>query len=157
MSPRLQRLRAEMASDARIFQSRVDELAKLPDLAGADRASLAEAAVALHHAYGAIESVLARIARAVDDGLPEGPEWHQSLLQVMALVIDAVRPAVLSPKTCELLQRLLGFRHFFRHAYAIDLDGARLEELRRHATTLLPLVSEDMARFDKFLADAGAA
>jgi len=28
------------------------------------------------------------------------------------------------------LQRLLGFRHFFRHAYAIDLDGTRLEDLR---------------------------
>ncbi len=154
MSPRVQRLRAEIASDLGAFRSRVDELATLPPLAGADRASLAAAAVALHHAYGAIESALARIARAVDDGLPEGPEWHQALLQVMALAIDTVRPAVLSPATRDQLQRLLGFRHFFRHAYAMDLDGARLQELRLCAVALLPLVGEDLARFDKFLADA---
>ncbi|MBN2576775.1 MAG: hypothetical protein JXP73_19585 [Deltaproteobacteria bacterium] len=157
MSPRLQRLRAEIASDLGTFASRIDDLAKLPPLAQADRASLAEAAVALHHAYGAIESALARIARAVDDGLPEGPEWHQALVQVMALAIDSVRPAVVCDKTRELLQRLLGFRHFFRHAYAVELDGVRLEELRRHATSLLPLLRDDLGRFDRFLADAGAA
>ncbi len=157
MSARIQRLRAEIASDLSSFRSRIDELAQLPPLAGADRASLAEAAVALHHAYGAIESALARIARAVDDGLPEGSEWHQSLLQVMALEIDSVRPAVLSTKTRELLQRLLGFRHFFRHAYAMELDGARLQELRLCAVALLPLVTDDLARFDKFLAEASSA
>ena len=155
MSPRLQRLRAEMASDARIFRSRVEELAKLPDLAGADRASLAEAAVALHHAYGAIESALARIARTVDDGIPEGPEWHQALLHVMSLAIDGVRPAVLSVETHKLLQRLLGFRHFFRHAYAIELDGARLHELRSDAVAVLTPLTDDLTRFDRFLAEAG--
>ena len=157
MSPRIQRLRAELASDLGAFRSRVDELASLPPLAGADRALLALAAVALHHAYGAIESALARIARAIDDGLPEGPEWHQALLEVMSLAIESIRPAVLSPATRELLQRLLGFRHFFRHAYAMDLDGARLQELRLCAVALVPLVGEDLTRFDKFLADAATS
>jgi hypothetical protein len=157
MSPRLQRLRAEIASDLGTFASRIDELAQLPPLAAAERAALAEAAVALHHAYGAVESALVRIARAVDDGLPEGPEWHQSLLQVMGLDIASVRPAVLSVGTRELLLRLLGFRHFFRHAYAVELDGVRLEELRQHATALVPLLREDLARFDKFLAEVGAS
>ena len=27
-----------------------------------------------------------------------------------------------------MLQRLLGFRRFLRHAYAIDLDGTRLDD-----------------------------
>jgi hypothetical protein len=155
MSPRIQRLRAEIASDLRTFESRLAELARLPALADADRGSLAEAAVALHHAYGAVESALARVARVIDDGLPEGPEWHQALLQVMTLAIDSVRPAVLSLKTHELLQRLLGFRHFFRHAYSINLDGARLEMLRLHASELSPLLHEDIARFDSFLAEVG--
>lgn len=157
MSPRIQRLRAEIASDLRTFETRLAELASLPGLVDADRGSIAEAAVALHHAYGAIESALERVARVVDDGLPEGPEWHQALLHVMALAIESVRPAVLSPRTRELLQRLLGFRHFFRHAYCVDLDGARLEELRSHAASVLPLVREDLARFDSFLAEVGVA
>ena len=68
----MQRLRAEIASDLQIFASRVDVLTSLPCLSDAGRPTLAEAAVALHHAYGAIESALSRIARAIDDGLPEG-------------------------------------------------------------------------------------
>ena len=155
MSPRIQRLRAELASDVRTFRVKVEELAGLGDLTHADRAILAEAAVALHHAYGAIESALARVARIVDDGIPEGPEWHQALLHVMSIAIDGVRPAALSTESYRLLQRLLGFRHFFRHAYAVDFDGARLQDLRSSAATALPLLESDLARFDQFLAEAG--
>lgn len=157
MSPRLQRLRAEIASDLSTFRARISELAALPPLSTAGRPTLAEAAVGLHHAYGAIEAALAPIARAVDDGLPEGPEWHQSLLHVMALPIESVRPAVLSRPSLERLQRLLAFRHFFRHAYAVDLDGQRLEALRERAVGLLPVIDDDFARFDGFLAATGDA
>jgi hypothetical protein len=151
----MQRLRAEIASDLQIFASRVEVLTSLPQLSDAGRPTLAEAAVALHHAYGAIESALSRIARAVDDGLPEGSDWHQALLHTMSLAIDKVRPAVLRVETRTLLQRLLGFRHFFRHAYAIDLDGTRLDDLRVSARAVLPLLSEDLKRFDEFLSDVG--
>ena len=157
MNPRIARLRAEIGSDLFTFEAKVAELRGLPSLCGAGCATLAQAAVALHHAYGALESALTRIARAIDDGLPEVPEWHQALLHVMSLPIESVRPAVLASETYALLQRLLGFRHFFRHAYAIEFDGARLEDLRACALAALPLVSEDWRRFDKFLAEAGAA
>ena len=155
MSPRMQRLRAEIASDLQIFAGRVEVLTSLPRLSDAGRPTLAEAAVALHHAYGAIESALSRIARAIDDGLPEGSDWHQALLHTMSLAIDKVRPAVLGVETRTLLQRLLGFRHFFRHAYAIDLDGTRLDDLRACALAVLPLLSDDLRRFDAFLSDVG--
>ena len=155
MSPRMQRLRAEIASDLQIFASRVEVLTSLPQLSDAGRPTLAAAAVALHHAYGAIESALSRIARAIDDGLPEGSDWHQALLHTMSLTIDKVRPAVLRLETRALLQRLLGFRHFFRHAYAIDLDGTRLDDLRVSAQAVLPLLSEDLKRFDEFLFEVG--
>lgn len=157
MSPKLQRVRAEIASDLRAFKLRLQELAALSPLTQADRGPLAEAAVALHHAYGAVESALSRVARTIDDGLPEGPDWHQSLLHVMALEIEGVRPAVLSPESYELLQRLLGFRHFFRHAYAVDLEGERLERLRKDAIELLPRLENDFDRFDAFLASASNA
>jgi hypothetical protein len=153
----LQRLRAEVASDLEAFRSRVNELRAPPPLSSAGRPQLAEAAVALHHAYGAVEAALSRIARAIDDGLPEGPDWHQSLLHVMALAIPSVRPPVLSKDALDVLQRLLAFRHFFRHAYAIDLDGSRLEELRLHAIAVEPFLRADFERFDKFLAEAAGA
>lgn len=106
MSPRLQRLRAEIASDLEAFRARVNELSALPPLASAGRPQLAEAAVALHHAYGAVEAALTRIARAVA---------------------------------------------------ALELDGARLEELRRQAAELEPFISADLGRFDGFLAEASGA
>ena len=39
----------------------------------------------------------------------------------MGVEVEGVRPAVLRPPTRAGLARLLRFRHFFRHAYRIDL------------------------------------
>lgn len=72
-----------------------------------------------------------RIARIIDGDLPMGPNRHQALLHTMGLKIDSVRPAVLSRESIAGLRQLLSFRHFFRHAYAFDLDPARLADLRR--------------------------
>jgi hypothetical protein len=152
VSPRIQRARAEIASDLSAYATLVDELASLPSLAAAARPTLAQAAVALHHAYGAVESALTRIARLLDDAPPDGPDWHQTLLTSMALDIEGVRPAVLSEPALAAFRRLLGFRHFFRHAYAIDLDGTRLEELRAVAVASRVTVLLDLKAFDATLA-----
>jgi hypothetical protein len=152
MSPRIQRVRAEIASDLVAYAALVQELEGLFSLAGTPRSTLAQAAVALHHAYGAIESALARIARLFEDDSPEGPDWHQALLASMALDVESVRPAVLSGPALAALRRLLGFRHFFRHAYAVDLDGERLEELRQLAVASRDVVLADLKRFDGVLA-----
>jgi hypothetical protein len=50
---------------------------------------------------------------------------------------------------------LTSLPYFFRHAYAIDLDGTRLEDLRTCARAVLPLLSDDLKRFDEFLSDVG--
>lgn len=151
MKARLQRLRAEVASDRAAFAARVEELAAL-DLEGTPRAGdLAQAAVSLHHGYGAVESLLGRIARTLGEGLFEGADGHQRLLEAMGLEIESVRPAVLSSPSLTLLMRLLGFRHFFRHAYAVTLDRERLARLRGEALELRPLLEKDLDRFDDFL------
>jgi hypothetical protein len=127
----LQRLRAEIKFDRDALQRRLDELKTVALDANASAASCAQAAVALHHAYGAIESVLERIARTIDGDLPMGPDRHQALLHTMGLEIDGVRPAVLSRESVAGLRQLLSFRHFFRHAYAVEMEPARLADLRR--------------------------
>lgn len=151
MNPRVQRLRAELSSDVRAFEARVDELAALPDLAGGGPATLAQAAVALHHGYGAIEAALIRVVRMLEGSVPDGPDWHQTLLADAGLAIDAVRPALLRQETAAQLRRLLGFRHFFRHAYGVPFDPMRLEELRQVAVRLRPSVVEDMRAIDVLL------
>lgn len=158
MNAALQRLRAEIRFDREVFGQRLSELEAIDLGPGTSTvAQRAHAAVALHHAYGAVESLLVRVARQIEGSLPEGPDWHQALVHAMGLEVPAVRPAVLSPPVVQGLRRLLGFRHFFRHAYAVELDPAQLDALRREAVTLAPALAADLDRLDAFLAQAAEA
>ncbi|WP_373047507.1 hypothetical protein [Vulgatibacter sp.] len=149
---RLQRLRAEVASDRKAALERIDELAGLDIRPDGEAGELARAAVALHHAYGAVEALLARVARTLGEGEPGGRDWHQELLLSMGLEIEGVRPAVLGTESVRLLRRLLAFRHFFRHAYAVALDPEQLSRLKEDATELRPHLQRDLDRLDAFLA-----
>jgi hypothetical protein len=149
----VQRLRAEIRSDRGAWSGRVDELEQL-DLGQADPGSLAQAAVALHHGYGAIESALERVARSMEGSLPTGRDWHVALLESMALEIEGVRPRIISDGSLRLLRGLLAFRHFFRHAYAVTLEAPRLVALRADMLTLRPLLERDLDAFDEHLARA---
>ncbi|MBI3202439.1 MAG: hypothetical protein HYZ29_12935 [Myxococcales bacterium] len=154
-SEEIQRLRAELASDQRAFEARVAELGTL-DASRATAAETAQLAVLLHHAYGAIEAALARIARVLERGLPEGPDWHAALVHEMALEIPSVRPAVLSAGSAAALRKLLAFRHFFRHAYAAEWDRQQLGTVRQVAVDAAPQLVADLAAFDVVLARLAA-
>jgi hypothetical protein len=58
-------------------------------------------ALNIHSFYSGLERVLEKIASAVEGSLPQGVNWHQELLDQMALEIPNVRPAVISEKTRE--------------------------------------------------------
>jgi hypothetical protein len=148
----VQRLRAEIASDRRAYLARAEELRALELRAGTSPPVLAQAAVALHHAYCAVEAILDRVARMLEGSLPGGADWYVALLETMSLDIEGVRPAVLSQSSLPLLRRLLSFRHFFRHAYSTALDAERLSALRQDALDLGPMLEKDLARLDDYLA-----
>lgn len=156
MKAALQRLRAEIRFDRETFQKRLDELETIPLGTEASPASCAQAAVVLHHAYGAIEGILGRIAPGVDGDLPSGPDWHQALLHGMGLEIEGVRPAVLSRESVAGLREVLSFRHFFRHAYAVELNPAQLADLRRVLSHAAPGLSAELTAFDAFLAEVAS-
>jgi len=88
----VQRLRAEIRFDREAFAKRVAELGSVDLSPASGPAPQAQAAVALHHAYGSIEAIMTRLARQIDGNLPAGADWHQSLLHVMGLAIEGVRP-----------------------------------------------------------------
>ena len=96
MNAALQQLRAEIKFDRAVLRKRLDELETVALKTNANVANCAQAAVALHRAEGAIESILERIARIIAGDLPMGPDWHQALLHTIGLELDGVRPAVLS-------------------------------------------------------------
>ncbi|MBM4061419.1 MAG: hypothetical protein FJ265_10060 [Planctomycetes bacterium] len=151
MNGAIQVLRVEIASDRDAFLVRVEELASLPlDPSTSDPGIIARAAVALHHAYGAFEAALARVARVFGTE-PSGTNWHRSLLETMALEIPGVRPAIVVLEALEDLRELLLFRHFFRHAYQTRLDPSKLAALRDRALRARPHVAATFARLDTWL------
>ena len=55
--------------------------------------------------------------------MPTGDSWRRDLL---ALAADK---GVINRETFDALRPFLAFRHFFSHAYALDLQAPRMEAL----------------------------
>lgn len=157
MNIRITRLRGEIASGREALTERLDRLEGLALGERADDAVLALAAWELHHAYGALESILERCARTLEGSLPEGADWHRALLDGACLTIPGLRPPLLTRELGQALHELLAFRHFVRHAYAVRLDGQRLAELRERVRRLRPALERDLDRLDAWLAEVARA
>jgi hypothetical protein len=151
----VQRLRAELVSDLGAARAQVEELRGL-SLDTGDPGQAARAAVALHHLYSALESGIARVCGFLGEEVPRGDRWHIDLLQGAALVIEGVRPALVSPAALATLRELLGFRHFFRHGYSARLDSARLDVLKQGVLAGWATIESDFAATDRWLADVVA-
>jgi hypothetical protein len=137
VAAQLHLLTAALEADLRAVATHRDTVARALDKAPWPESDplAAVVAVALHHYYGGVESLMERIAIAFE-GLPvRSDRWHQD---------PAAGP----------LRELLGFRHFFRHAYAVDLDAAKLERLARVLVDAHPAVVGDVKAFIRFITDA---
>ena len=121
---------------------------------GPDRPWLAMVAVALHGWYTGLETALERIARAIDQSVPAGENWHRDLLSQCTAEIPSVRPAVLPRVLHHDLVELLEFRHFFRHAYGVNLDPGRLRDNVDRLIRVSPGVAAALDAFDGFLRTA---
>jgi hypothetical protein len=138
---------ARCVADGRLARTR---LASTPD----DPAVLALGAVVLHGWYTGLETLLERVARQLDGDVPTGARWHRELLTQLSVEVPRVRPAVLDPALVAPLAELLGFRHFFRHAYGVVLDAARIGSRLAVLEQLVPEVDAALDRLDAFLAAA---
>jgi hypothetical protein len=152
-SAELLRLLAELRADHAATERQRETLVRsLDDPAFAPGAPvLAAAALALHHYYSALESAFERIAISFEGAPTRSDRWHQDLLHQMELDIERVRPAVLRPETTALLRELLQFRHFLRHAYAVEIDAVKLRRVAGDALRVAPLVTADLERFEDVL------
>jgi hypothetical protein len=150
----LARLRREIAEDRSAMARRSAQLGEARRAwAGTATAGplLAYAAVALHAWYTTLETGLERIARVIDEEVPRSDSSHRDLLSQAMTEIPGVRPAVLSTSTQQDLLGLLTFRDFFRHAYAVDLDAAKLYSEMERLARVEPIVSSGLGRFDAVL------
>jgi hypothetical protein len=101
--------------------------------------------------YRGAEDLFKRIAKEVDNYLPDGESWHSELLDKMATSVPNLRPAVLTSDTVEMLKAYLKFRHLQRNIYGFDLLWPRMDELFRRAPTVITAVSGDLHAFAALL------
>lgn len=118
---------------------------------------LAVGAVALHAWYTGLETLFERVARIVDAEVPSGSQSPRELLAQMATEVPGIRPAVISPALEDELARVLAFRHFFRHAYAVAFDPLKLQLELERVIALSPSLGVALDAWERFLAHATAA
>jgi len=111
---------------------------------------LVESAFYVNQIYTGFEHIFKNIAKTFENNVEED-YWHKSLLERMTLEIKDIRPAVLSQESFKCLNELRSFRHFFRHAYDIDIDKEKFKIIADRVLSLLKLYKREINKFLAFL------
>lgn len=147
------RIRQELLALARVAERAEGALAAAAT--SHDDRYIDAVALNLHAYYSGIERLFERIARDVDEAMPEGPNWHVDLLGQVASSITAVRPAVITSDLHARLDRLRGFRHVVRNAYSYNLDAQQIAVLIDELRSTAPDAAMQLSAFADWLDAAG--
>jgi hypothetical protein len=115
------------------------------------REVLALLAVDLHSYYTKLESLLERILVSFEGHTPRRESGHAGMLRVASLAVPGIRPAIFGPSVRDALDELRKFRHFFRHAYALDLRSDKLDRVLELFMPAYPVIDEELVSFVAFV------
>jgi len=100
-------------------------IAEIPECELSELSTLELAGVAalIHNFYNGVENILKQFITEAGLELPDGSSWHRDLLVI------SVENHFISGDLMEELKQYLAFRHFFTHAYALELHPERMKNL----------------------------
>lgn len=99
---------------------------------------LAGVAVLLNNFYNGIENILKQIFKKQSIRLPEGPAWHQNLINT------AVNESIIPDDLAEKISEYMSFRHFVAHGYTFNLNAERLQELTDNVLKIFEKFREEI-------------
>jgi hypothetical protein len=123
-------LRERIEAEFENIEKVLSELPASKDLPFLSVLELAGTAALLHSFYNGLENILKQILRERGPNLPQGASWHKELIE------KALKMGVLPADLKENLGLYLAFRHYFTHAYAMDLYADRMQPLVDAAHTV---------------------
>jgi len=128
---------AELENIDEIFTALPSKI-KLPYLTTLE---LAGVAALIHNFYNGIENILKQILISKNIELPDGKSWHRDIIDT------AVKLNIISEE-CKLdISQYLAFRHFFSHAYALDLYYEKMEPLVEKMQDAFTLLKKDISKY----------
>jgi hypothetical protein len=118
------------------YEAIENTLSALPDrpLSTLSQLELAGVAALLNNFCNGIENIVKQVFQEKSFPIPQGESWHRDLL------LAAAEKNVISDLLLNNLKQYLAFRHYFSHAYALELFPERME----------PLVKDAVAVFNGF-------
>ena len=91
--------------------------------------ALESCAYQLARLYNVFEKILERICRGFENHFDKRGDYHEQLIQRLALNLPGIRPAFIPVDGLRAVRELKGVRHVVRHAYDLELREDRLREL----------------------------
>jgi len=103
-----------------------------------DNIEIRAAASTLHSIYNGIEKIIIFLCEDRNITLIEHSNWHSQLLKV------SEENGIISEKIEERLRDLMGFRHFYRHAYGFMLEINLIEPLLNDVPEVIKEIKEEI-------------
>ncbi len=135
------KLREKVQAEYEQIENLLSEMPSSEKLPYLSFLELAGVATLLHNFYNGVENILKQCIYAENIPVPSGSSSHKDLL------LTSVENHILSQDTIFRLGEYLAFRHFFVHAYALDLCADKMEGLVKNIQAVFGVFQKEIDTF----------